>query len=47
MLGADAYLFARPTHGVARATIGIHLTQLMIVVAATTLGAALHWLGML
>ena len=43
--GADAFLFARPTHRAARATINIHLAQVMLVVGAATLGAALHWVG--
>jgi len=47
MAGADAYLFSRPTRSVARRTIGIHLTQLILVVLAVSAGVALHWLGIL
>ena len=45
VIGADAVLFARPTQPIARKTIGIHQGQLVLVVLATTLAAALHWLG--
>jgi 4-hydroxybenzoate polyprenyltransferase len=45
MAGADVFLFLRPRKGVARATIGIHLLQIVLAVGATTADAVLRWVG--
>jgi 4-hydroxybenzoate polyprenyltransferase len=45
MAGADVFLFLRPRKGVARATIGIHLLELVLAVGATSAGVVLHWVG--
>jgi len=45
MAGADAFLLLRPRKEVARAAIGIHLLQLILVVGSTTADVVLRWVG--